>query len=97
MDENMKRNEDPTEQPSLPPTIQMAKNFAKAMARHVADGLRKVTIDEYKARIATCNKNKCGRRVKNRCTHPSCGCFVDIKAWWASEDCPEKLWPPLET
>lgn len=98
MDEELKRNEDPIEQGSLPPTIQMAKNFVKAAAKHIADGFAKVSVDQYKARIAVCNKNECNRRVKNRCTHPKCGCFIDVKAWWASEDCPDTPphWPRLD-
>ena len=96
MSEELKRNEESETQPALPPTIQMAKNFVKAMAKHVADGFKKVTFEQYKARLATCNK--CELRLKNRCTHPKCGCFVDVKAWWASEDCPDEppRWPRLD-
>ena len=95
MSEDIKRNEDPATQPALPPKIQMAANLAKALAKHVGDGLKKVSIEQFKERIATCNK--CPLRVKNRCTHPKCGCFIDIKAWWASEDCPDDppRWPRL--
>ena len=92
--EELKRNEDLANQLGLPPTIQMAKNFVKAASKHLADKMRKVNVSEYKARLDICNK--CELRMKNRCTHPACGCFIDIKAWWASEDCPDSRWPPLE-
>lgn len=97
-EEIVKRKPDPEAMPSLPPTIQMAKNFLKAAGKHVMDGMRKVTFEEYQARIDKCNK--CvppeGWRMQNRCTHPSCGCFLDIKAWWRSEDCPVEKWPKLQ-
>ncbi len=79
-----------TRPPSIP---KLATNFTKAIAKHVVDGMKKVDIDVYVERLSVCNKNECGMRVKNRCTHESCGCFLDKKAWWASEDCPMDLWP----
>lgn len=88
-----KRNIDSQEQPSLPPTITMAKNVVAALAKHVAGGMKKVTLPQFKERIATCNT--CPLRLKNRCTHPDCGCFIDVKAWWATEDCPAGKWPKL--
>ena len=93
--EEEKRKTEPDELPALPPTIQMAKNFVKAAAKHIADGMEKVTIEQFKARIDVCNK--CEYRLKNRCTHPKCGCFLDIKAWWKSEDCPDEppRWPRI--
>lgn len=85
------------QQKELPSTIQMAKNLMKAVGKHIVDGMRKVTFEEFQARLDVCNK--CvppdGYRVKNRCTHPSCGCFLDLKAWWRSEDCPMEKWPKL--
>jgi len=88
----VQRNE---QQSALPPTITMAKNLVKALVKHTQDGLRKVSVEQYTTRIATCNV--CPIRLKNRCTHPKCGCFIDIKAWWASEDCPDEpsRWPRL--
>jgi hypothetical protein len=77
----------------LPSKTSLVKNLTKALVKHVADGLKKVEIDEYVERLRICNTNKCGMRVKNRCTHEDCGCFLDKKAWWASEDCPMNLWP----
>lgn len=78
-------------QKTLPPMLKMAKNLATAVVKHIKDGGRNVTIEEYTERLAVCNG--CDMRLKNRCTHPSCGCFLDKKAWWASEDCPMEKWP----
>lgn len=95
MSDELKRSEDPTTQPALPPTITMAQNLVKALVKHVGTGLTKVTTEQFKERLAVCNK--CPLRLKNRCTHPACGCFLEIKAWWASEDCPDTppRWPRL--
>ena len=95
MEENTQRNINPATQPELPPKIIMARNLVKAMAKHISDGLKKVTIAQFKERLAVCNT--CPLRVKNRCTHPKCGCFLEIKAWWSSENCPDDPphWPSL--
>jgi hypothetical protein len=90
-----KRMQDPVNAPSLPPKITMAKNLAVALAKHIADAGKKVTFEQYQERLEICNK--CELRLKNRCTHPKCGCFLDIKAWWASEQCPytPPKWPGI--
>ena len=77
-----------------PSAIKMAGNLSKAVVKHARDGFRKVTLPIYQRRLDKCND--CippdGFRVKNRCTHESCGCFIDKKAWWASEECPLSRW-----
>lgn len=77
-------------EPQLPSTLRMAANLTKAVVKHVSDGMRKVELQEYQNRLNICND--CPLRVKNRCTHKSCGCFIDKKAWWASEECPLDKW-----
>lgn len=90
----MKKRNKQESGPSLPPTIQLAKNFVKAVGKHVLDGFKDVAPEQYQARLDVCNK--CSLRVGIRCTHIQCGCFIDKKAWWASEDCPIKKWPSLD-
>jgi len=80
--------------PTLPSNSKMMKNFFKAVVRHIGDGMKKVELTEYQRRLDVCND--CSLRLKNRCTHESCGCFIDKKAWWASEDCPLSKWPEVE-
>jgi len=75
---------------SMPSLAKMAGNLTKAVVKHVGDGMRKVELQEYQDRLNVCNE--CSLRVKNRCTHESCGCFIDKKAWWASEECPLGKW-----
>ncbi len=74
----------------LPSKMQMAGNLAKAVVKHVGDGLKKVDLQQYQDRLNICND--CELRMKNRCTHESCGCLLDKKAWWASEECPLDKW-----
>ncbi len=79
--------------PSLP---KMAANFAKATVKFIKNGGKLVTVEQYKKRLEQCNKNECGFYNGSRCLHPSCGCFLSKKAWVASEDCPLKLWTPID-
>lgn len=74
----------------LPSTPKILKNFAKAVVKHVANGLETVSLPTYQNRLNICNK--CEMRSENRCTHEECGCFIDKKAWWASEECPLDKW-----
>ena len=74
----------------LPPTLKLAANFAKAVVKHAMDGFTKVPPEEYARRLSVCNE--CSLRMTNRCTHPDCGCYLDKKAWWASESCPMEKW-----
>ena len=81
-------------EPALPSTARMAGNIVKAVVKHVGDGMKKVDLPRYQHRLNICNDcvPPSGFRVKNRCTHESCGCFIDQKAWWASEECPLSKW-----
>lgn len=72
----------------MPATLQMAKNFGKALVKHIRNNMKKVDTNEYIKRIEVCNG--CDSRQDNRCLE--CGCFLDKKAWWASEECPRKKW-----
>lgn len=76
-----------------PSLLQMGKNFTKAVVNHALDGFRRVTEEEYEARIAQCNKNACGAYENGRCLY--CGCFLMFKSRWASEQCPLGLWADL--
>ena len=82
------------DEPTLPSSVKMAGNFAKATVKHIGNGMKKVDLPMYQRRLHVCNG--CvppdGLRVKNRCTHESCGCFIDTKAWWSSEKCPLDKW-----
>jgi len=78
----------------LPSPVRMAGNFTKAVVKHTFDGLKKVDFTTYQRRLNQCNgcKPPKGFRVEKRCTHESCGCYIDKKVWWASEECPLGRW-----
>ena len=74
------------ERPSL---FQQAKNFGKALTKHVASGMKNVSPLQQEERLSHCNS--CEYLDKDRhCT--ICGCDVDKKTLWASSECPDK--PP---
>lgn len=83
-------DKDKSSEKVLPSTTKMAYNLAKAVTKHVAGGLRRVDVTTYTDRLQICNP--CELRLKNRCTHEDCGCFLDKKAWWESEQCPIDKW-----
>jgi len=71
-----------------PPLLQQALNFAKSTAKHVRNGMKKVSPDTLRKRLEICRN--CDRLNKDRCSE--CGCFVSVKAAWQSEDCPLNKW-----
>jgi hypothetical protein len=79
---------------TVPSVLKLAGNFTKAVVKHIGNGMKNVPLTIYQGRLDICNE--ClppdGFRVKNRCTHESCGCFIDKKAWWDSEACPLGKW-----
>lgn len=71
---------------NLPSKIQMAKNLATAVAKHIASGADTVSNEEYEQRLAACNR--CPNLVESeRCG--LCGCYVERKAKWATSTCPD--------
>lgn len=89
------REDQHREAAKLPPGRRVG-NLLKAAARHIADGMKKVSLAEYQERLNICNgctPDKGGWRVKGVCTHTDCGCVLSKKCWWASEPCPEDKWP----
>lgn len=81
----LSRNE--RDKPKLPTMITMAANFTKALAKHVVDP-KNVDVKVYEDRLKTCST--CIHRNEGRCS--ACGCPIETKALWASENCPLKKW-----
>ncbi len=67
----------------VPGTWRKAMNFSKALAKHAVDGGRLVNDRVFELRMAECLT--CPERAGDACA--ACGCPVDKKASWASEDC----------
>ena len=77
------------DKPQLPGTLTMAKNFAKALAAHMATGAANAPKELVEARLQTCTL--CSQRVDDRCA--ACGCNLPAKASFESSVCPLGLWP----
>ena len=88
--QQVKPEEKPEEMPSL---LQQAKNLGNSLVKHVANGAKKVPNDIYESRINTCDS--CDYLQDDRCR--ACGCFVKLKAGWASEKCPLDKWGTYNT
>jgi len=76
---------------NMPSLDKLAFNFGKAITKYIASGFKSVNQEEYSIRINICNQ--CNLFQNGRCHHENCGCFINKKAWWASENCPENKWP----
>ncbi len=81
------------QQSTEPGLLRKAANFGKAVARHVADGGRKVSHQVLLARLEACKACPSCDTTRMVCRERSCGCFVTTKAAWRSERCPLGKWP----
>ncbi len=72
----------------MPSVFKQAANLAKSTFNHVASGAHRAPDHVYKSRLEICNS--CDKLHKSRCSE--CGCFVSMKASWASEKCPLEKW-----
>lgn len=92
----------PGEEPALPSLPRRAANYAKAQARHTANGRKKAPPELKAARLAVCRGTDetphCEkfRPSDETCSQRRCGCVVEDKAGWLSEACPLGLWPKAE-
>jgi len=78
-----------------PTLLQKAGTFFKAAVRHVADGLKNVSEEQYQQRLAICTD--CPEYEPSNTHCRKCGCVIAgnvlAKARWKSEDCPIGRWP----
>ena len=79
---------DERDKPQLPGKIEMAANFAQAVAKHVADGVTKVNQPTLERRLEICTA--CEYRKDDRCS--VCGCYLAEKAAWRTSECPLGKW-----
>lgn len=67
----------------------MLRNFSRDLKKFAAAGAPHVTKAEYEDRIKTCLG--CEHLLRNkRCG--LCGCVIELKAAWATADCPDGRW-----
>lgn len=86
-----------SEPKEFPSPLRIGWNLAKAVGRHWLTGARKLESEEVAARLDVCRGCELvtlnGAGEPSRCT--SCGCYLQVKATWASETCPLSKWPEL--
>ena len=74
--------------------IRKAVNFSGALVRHVTNGLEYTSEEVRRERLNICLG--CPFRDPKStvliCTHKDCGCYLESKVSWASEECPIGLW-----
>lgn len=83
--------------PRGPGLVTKALNFAGALASHVAHGMPTLSDADFEARLAVCEtcpnlvppERVCGGST-------GCGCYLDVKARWAEQECPLGKWPILK-
>lgn len=75
-----------------PGLIRRAVNFGTALVRHAADGLQRVSDEEYAARLKVCEGCPSCDLTRFICREPACGCQLRLKASWRSEKCPLGKW-----
>jgi hypothetical protein len=72
-----------------PSLLEKAGNLAVALIKHAADRFRTVDQNTKIYRLSICQS--CEHMTKERaCT--VCGCFLDEKVTWCSEECPLQKW-----
>lgn len=76
-----------------PSLFRQAGNLAVAAAKHLATGGKLVSPEVKAARLAVCAGCEFYDPEPKKCRHSSCGCYLDTKANWSSEDCPLGKWP----
>lgn len=75
---------------SEPEIFTLAKNFGNSVINHLADGMKKVSEEEFAKRLDICKKCDKFDSLNTRCKE--CGCFLKVKASWNSEKCPLDFW-----
>ena len=96
--QHLPRPEDiPGATPSLePPSLmQRVANFGDAITRHAMSGFKRVGIAERETRLQICKQCPSCDIEGMVCRERGCGCYLETKANWASEDCPRGQWPPF--
>lgn len=78
----------------VPGIFQKAMNFTKAVVKHAATGFQRVPLNVFHERMNICNT--CENKT-NEGTCKLCGCFLNIKNTWASEQCPAGKWNVFNT
>lgn len=71
-------------------TFNNIANFTQSMYNHAKSGFRQVYPHIFDNRLEICKS--CDKLDIENATCKECGCFLMIKAKWASEKCPLDKW-----
>lgn len=77
----------------------MLANFATAVIKHAASGMKPVTKEQFLERMDACNSCPnlfLDEKGDGRCS--LCGCWVESKGSWQTQTCPDKpsRWPRIK-
>jgi hypothetical protein len=75
---------------STPSFLQMAKNMGSSVVNHAMNSFQSVPANVKEERMSICEGCEHYNSETTRCNE--CGCFINIKADWASEKCPIDKW-----
>jgi hypothetical protein len=71
----------------LPSFLQMMTNYAVSSAKHIANGMKITTEEQYRNRLQACHSCPHLTEVYKRCS--LCGCPVENKAYRVTDSCPD--------
>lgn len=77
------------EEPSL---VEKASNFSKSVVSHARNGFTKTENTLKEKRLEICSSCEYFDSSRQGCK--KCGCYLPVKASWASESCPLNKWGP---
>ena len=67
-------------------------NFTNSIINHASNNFYQVNLPTFEQRMSICKS--CEKFNSTNTTCNECGCFLNIKASWASEKCPLDKWGP---
>ena len=74
--------------------VKYIKSFLQFLIKNIFSGFKHVSFKEYHSRLAICTACPFLSYKEKRCT--DCGCWVENKAKFKSEDCPQGYWRKLD-
>jgi len=75
---------------SKPKLMVQSYNYFKALAKRVLGGFENVDTSTYFDRVHTCTRCDYFDHEHKECL--DCGCPIETKAAWKTENCPQNKW-----
>lgn len=84
--------------PGYPSLAKQVKNAVVAAGKAISSGIARVGKDEQERRFEICRScTEWFDSTKERCRHPQCGCYMRVKTWLATQQCPVGKWERVAT